>query len=170
MNYRIGRETRTFEEAFRQGREERWIAGHATFPALRKYFELFGRDRILALRFEDLASRPQSTVRQAFDFLSVDPECTVDISEVHNEGGLWKSSWLGAVTTSIRSNRPLMQALKRRIPAKMWGIAKRVHSDNLVKAPSLRPEIRNDVAEFYREDTERLQELVRLDLSGWLAK
>jgi hypothetical protein len=44
----------------------------------------------------------------------------------------------------------------------------RLWSWNFAKPPALSPKIRRDLTALYREDIEKLQDLIGRDLSGWL--
>ena len=48
-------------------------------------------------------------------------------------------------------------------------IANSVLKRNLGAKPTLSPEIRQELIEYYREDILKLQELIQRDLSEWLA-
>ena len=82
--------------------------------------------------------------------------------------GVWRSEILGRLLVAIRGNLPLMFRLKRVTPSPLWSSAKNLYGKIVADAPALTPEMRHEVSNYFREDTLRIQELVRLDLSDWL--
>ena len=170
MARRNGREEREFEDVFRERRVNGLDAGTSVYESLKRYCDLFGRSQIQAIRFDDLADQVDATLQVLFRFLGVDADFRPDTSKIYNEGGVWRSRTLGNVATAIFSNRPLMARLKRLAPSRVWRVAKKVHNGNIVRAPAMTAEMRHEVSAFFREDTLKVQELVGLDLSDWLAE
>ncbi len=170
MARRNGREEREFDAVFRERKGRPQVAGTSAYEALKRYYDLFGSPQIQAIRFDDLANQLSATLQTLFRFLGVDAHFEPDTSEIYNKGGVWRSPKMGRVATAIISNRLLMARLKRLAPSGVWRIAKNAHNRNIVKAPSLTAEMRHEVSAFFREDTLKIQELVGLDLSDWLAE
>ena len=168
MMKRGGRQHGDFATAFREERNEGWIKSNFSYTNLSRYYELFGSSHIKPIKFDDLAIRTQATLEEVFQFLDVDRGFRPDTSIVHNEGGDWRSPLLGRISAAFQGNWALMQRVKDTVPASAWNLAKRLVRKNKGKAPTLTSELRQEVAEHFREDTLRLQELVGLDLSDWL--
>jgi hypothetical protein len=169
MLNRIGREKRDFASAFHAGKASGGFASEMTCDGLKRYYDAFGASKLKAIKFEELIKRAQTTLEDVFEFLEVDRDIRPNTSDVFNEGGVWKSPILGRVTTGISGNLLLMQRLKRLVPSRMWNLAKRLQTANVAKAPALTPELRHEITAHFREDTLRVQNLVGLDLSDWLA-
>ena len=172
---RDGREKLPFAEAL--GEEKRrtregWAPGWQYtregfyYRNLKRYFELFERDKIRLYLYEELRADPLGLMRDAFRFLGVDEAFVPDISLRHNVSGIPKSALLVSLIT--RRN-PLKTLLKPLLPE---GLRRRisvgVQNRNLTPAPPLSPEDRARLIELYREDILRLQDLLGRDLSSWL--
>ena len=168
MMKRGGRIDSDFRSAFRAGQSESWVRGSFSYEALKRYYERFDASRIKAIKFDALADRTQATLQELFDFLGVDRSFRPDTSTVHNEGGDFKSALLGRLSGRVQGNRALMDRLKTMMPAAAWRVGKEIVRSNKDKAPPLTSELRREVAQHYRDDTLKLQELVGLDLSDWL--
>ncbi len=168
MDKRAGRKDGDFADAFRRGKNEGWVTYNFSYDGLRRYYELFPSSQIKVIRFEDLTTQTQETLEDIFRFLEVDPTFKPDTSTVHNEGGDWKSPALGRMLSVLQSHWSLMQHVKSAVPAPVWSLSKRLVRRNRDKPQPLTTELRREIAQYYREDTLRLQELVRVDLSGWL--
>jgi hypothetical protein len=169
MRRRMGREHRDFATAFRDDYLGAGAVRESTFEELKVYYDLFGSELIKVIRFDGLARDPVATVQDLFSFLNVD-KFEPNTTERFNEGGLWKSESLGKLSTSIRANRVLMDRLKRILPKRAWKMLKGLHSANLAKPPALSDELRADVDRLFGEDTRRVQDLIRLDLSDWIPR
>lgn len=56
-------------------------------PRLRYMLDVFGRDQVKVLRYDDLVHDPDGYFRELFQFLGVDSSFTIDSSVRHNEAG-----------------------------------------------------------------------------------
>lgn len=168
MMQRGGRTSGDFATVFREEKNGGWIKGNLSYKGLSRYYELFGTSQIKPIKFDDLASRTQATLEEIFKFLDIDRNFRPDTSAVHNEGGDWRSPLLGRMSAAFQGNWTLMQRVKNTVPAGVWNLAKELVRKNKKRPPRLTPELRREVAEHFREDTLRLQELVGLDLADWL--
>jgi|SRR5215210_1688650 len=138
------------------------------YVQLKRYFDNFPPDRIKIYLYDDLNSTPIDTLQDAFRFLGVDDSFVPDVSVKHNVSGYPKSRVLDKLLTL----GPVTHALKLYLPAELrWRLSKvhdKLKSRNLVKPPPVQTTVRRHLIETYREDTLKLQELIRRDLSGWL--
>jgi hypothetical protein len=146
-----------------------WPYRHMGFYAaqLARYVSLFDREQVRVYLYEDLCARPVPVLQDMFRFLGVDAGFVPDVSLRYNVSGIPRSARLQALI-----NRPprLKTAVETVLPER-WrvrlGLA--VHRWNLTR-PALDEETRRDLLDGYREDVLRLEDLIRRDLSGWLAE
>jgi len=159
---RILRETGTFEEATRPGRQ--CLEWGFYFPRLKRYYERFPRERIHVILYEDFAADTRSTLRALFTFLGVDPDAEIDTKTRHNRA---------AAPRSVRLNRvlwPSVVAAQSLLPRR-WrgtGVLAALLSKTYRPAPSLSPELRRHLRDTYRDDIVATAELTGRDLSRWL--
>jgi hypothetical protein len=133
---------------------------------LTSYFERFPRERIRVHLFEDLERDPAALVADLFRFLGVDAAFRPDLAGRHNRsGGFIRNPVLRALWT--RSAR-LRITLRPYLPESLRRAAFSTMTGDLV-ATSLDPALRRELVELFRDDTERLQELIGRDLSPWLS-
>ena len=136
---------------------------------LHHWFELFGRERMHVIVFDDLVSDPRSVYRSALEFLRVDPNHQVDLS-VYNPNRRARSGLvqrlLFAPPTPLRATFGKLRSLP---------IAHRVR-DRLVSANSRRaaraemdPELRRALTGEFAPQVAELGELIGRDLSAWSA-
>lgn len=126
---------------------------------LGRYFELFPRERIRIYFYSDYIERPRAMLRDAFEFLGVNPAFAPDLSSGHMQA---------AIPRSYKFNR----ALKR---SGLWQLARRFSPPGVRRAVfrprhaiCLEAGDRTRLVEFYREDVMNLSSLLKCDLSGWL--
>jgi hypothetical protein len=131
---------------------------------LLRYHEAFGPDKVRVHLYEDLSRNPAGVVQDICRFVGVDDSFEPDTSVRYNASGVPRS---GAVSALVRrSSGALGPALKRVVP---FGFRQKVKGRVYAAAPPMPEEAREELAEYYREDVGRLQDLIGRDLSGWLA-
>jgi hypothetical protein len=131
---------------------------------LKRYFDLFGRDRIRVYLHEDLKADPLGLLRDIFRFLGVDEAFAPDTSVRYNVTGLVVPK-NRAVYPLVRRLGTLKPVLRRLLP---FGARKRIKGQVFAEPPPLAPEVRRALREGYREDIVKLEGLIGRDLSGWL--
>lgn len=134
---------------------------------LRRYVDVFGRDRVRVIVFDDLVADPRAVYRSTLEFLRVDPTVEVDLS-VYNPSRRPRSGVVQRlIFTPPGPLRGLVGRL-RRVP-----LAHRLR-DALVSANSRRqardemePALRRLLSEEFAPQVAELGELIGRDLSAW---
>jgi hypothetical protein len=134
---------------------------------LRRYLDVFGRERVHIIVYDDLRDDTAGVVRGTFEFLGVDPTQAVDLG-IHNPN---RSARLGLVQRLIyRPPGPLRRLMPwlRRFP-----LAHRVR-DMVVAANSqpedrapMDPELRRRLTRELAPQVAELGQLIGRDLSAW---
>jgi hypothetical protein len=138
---------------------------------VKRYYEVFGRERVGVWLYEDLRDDPASVARSVFRFLAVDEAFVPDTSSKHNPAGVPTS---GAARAMMRVMDKTVGSARKIFPPKsalfpfVSKTRQAVQSRILTKPPPIDPEIRKGLIEGSREDILKLQELIGRDLSGWL--
>ena len=134
---------------------------------LERYFDAFGRDRVLVLLFDDLKADTPGVVRRVYEFIGVDGSFEPDTAKVHNKSYLPVSRRLHDF--SRRSSR-LKSTLKRVLPGNLGARLKgRVGALNRTDPPTIAPETQRRLDEMYRPHIERLSVLLGEDVTArWL--
>ena len=134
---------------------------------LRHWFDVFGRDRVHVIVFDDMIADPRAAYRATLEFLGVDPAYEVDLS-VYNPNRRARS---GMVQRLIFAPPGPLRALFGRLRA--LPVAHRVR-DRLVSANSSRasraemdPELRRQLTAEFAPQVADLGELIGRDLSAW---
>jgi len=152
------------EETARTATGDRGMFAYLSYgeyaPRIAAYLSLFPRERMLFLRFDDLAADPGSALARVCAFLAIDP-LAVRPERAHNEARVPRNALVAKVK---QSTGPLRDALRPLVPAPLLRRAWRWAHPR----PRLEPALRAELTERLRPDILRTQELTGLDLSPWL--
>jgi hypothetical protein len=130
---------------------------------LRTVFELFPKEQVLVLRFEDLVTDADETLRRIHRFLGVDEYSDGGGIPVLNHSAVVPHDWL----TRIESWATRKRWLADRIPAGVRSrlvVAERRRSVN----PGPPASARRDLIPFFADDIRLTHELTGLDVLEWL--
>ena len=132
---------------------------------LGRYLDLFEREAIKVILFDDLVRDNARTLSDLLGYLGVSPEVPERLPDVANPGGLPRNRTLHAAL----QNKTLLLLGRRFAPEAVMNAAKRLRSRNLVKQ-QLNPEDCARARAFFRDDILRTQDLIGRDLSAWLGE
>lgn len=164
----------TFEEAIAdepRRLQENWAGGIYLQRGLyarhlKVYYDHFSDDQIRVYLFEDLLERPAELFADLFSFLGVDPNFQPDITKTFNVSGTIKNPVMRWIWTRTHPVQVLVRPL---LPKKFRQSISHIFT-NLEKEPvEFAPEIHDQLTEFFRADILSLQQLIKRDLSSWLA-
>jgi hypothetical protein len=178
MYCNLGVEERTFEQALRDeqaGAGNEQLSGQWHYLEaglydrhLRRYLDVFDRSEIKVFLFEELTSDPASVLAALFRFLDVDEDFLPDTNVTFNPSGKPRNR----LVHWLLQKRPITTAIKHRLPESIRGsISAGVASAqqrNLVK-PEMPSAVRTQLVNYFRDDIERLGQLLDRDLTHWLA-
>ncbi|HTR43924.1 MAG TPA: sulfotransferase [Pseudomonadales bacterium] len=138
---------------------------------VRRYFDVFGRERVHVIIYDDLAADTIGTYRTALGFLGVSD--TVDIP-------------IGPINTNVSVKSPLMKtvlndplvrgtaiALRSWLPKPIFSVIQNVgiNISEMNKQPAPRrpidPDLRHSLQREFAPEVERLSELLKRDLTHW---
>ncbi len=132
---------------------------------LKPYLNIFEREQLRIYLYEDFTSDTIGVLQDIFRFLDVTDTFVADTSTRHNESRIPRSPALHAFLAERRSTKNLFKPL---VPFQLRKRIKgHINRRNLVKPP-LNEDLRRRLIELYREDINRLQDMLQRDLSHWL--
>jgi len=130
-----------------------------------RYMDLFGADRVKVFLYEDFKMKPSAVLREAFEFLEVDPAFTPDTSRSFNVSEAARSQ---AIARFVKGRSRAKSAAKRVVPGSLRTAMKRQALElNRARPPTLSPHMRRRLVELYAEDISRLEALIGRDLTRW---
>ena len=172
---RDGLERRTFSEVIRDERRQpiqrditfgTYLASGFCYRFLKSYFDHFPAERIRIHLFEDFSRDPKAVVADLFEFLEVDSSfVTATETRYNRSGGLIRNRILRAVWTKTALLRAA--AIQPYIPETIRDRVFAKFTEDLDKL-SFEPDLEAELNALFREDIERLQDLLDRDLSRWL--
>ncbi len=139
---------------------------------VRRYFNVFGRDRVHVIIYEDFAANVAATCRRTLEFLEVDTTEIQDDFKPVNANKFVKSRVLRAllsdrlVRSSVLAIRPW---LPRGVFKAMQKVDARIRKLNSRHGgrPTLAPDLCQQLKREFAPEVERLSILLERDLSHW---
>lgn len=149
--------------------EPGFYAAHVT-----RFRQTLGPEQVFTLLTEDLAEQPETSLRTLLAWLRVDDRVdTIGLHRRYNETLAVRSPTVeGFLSTGARPLRAVLRALLP-LRSRLWlrnrviRNLKRWNRRAFVRPP-MKPETRERLNRLYRQDLDRLQELLQRDLSSWL--
>ncbi len=131
---------------------------------LERYLELFDRDQLLVLLYDDLSADRQGVMRRIFEHVGVDADFETVEEDAINASGVPTNP---AVAWALRSRAKLRPYVSRSVLERARPMWDRFLSRNLAK-PELSDADRRHLVDIYRDDVKALGSLLGRDLSDWL--
>lgn len=159
----------------REGRESRAVADVLTpgnhaydrsfyYERLKRWYELFPREQIHVIVFEEFAADPARTMREMLAFLGVDASVPIDTSAKHNTAAAPRSVFWTRMAnrTAAFAARYAPKSLRRR------GLGHRIVRSTLRPPDAYPPEVRRRLLDAYRDDITATAALIGRDVPAWL--
>jgi len=136
-------------------------------PQLKRYFQVFGREQVLVLLFDEFVDDTEATYHRVLDFLNL-PRCSPCFFEAKNEA---RSLGLLSLRQYLYTHPPLWSAVQAVVPGPIRrGIRRGLEwmtggtSDDV---SSLDPDLRHELLEEQTPHIQDLEALLDRDLSSW---
>jgi hypothetical protein len=134
------------------------------YEQVKRYLDIFPRDNIKIILFDDFKRDTEKVVREIFKFLNINENVPIDFNKKAN---------VGAVPKSVKLNYIIMNTgklLKPLFPNYAKKRIKNIYKNLLLKneKPNLSSKQREALLPFFIEDIKKTQELINRDLSMWL--
>jgi len=137
------------------------------YRQVKNYLDIFDKDKVMIILFEDLKTKPVETCKQVFSFLGVDPTFVPEI-KIHNPSLVPKSFYLNRI---FRYSKIFNTLLKLIIPrdSKRLEVKEKIIHMNLTsqKKISIDPELEKQLLHLFLDDINKLEKLLNVDLSNW---
>jgi len=139
------------------------------FEQVKRYLDVFAKEHVKILLFEDLMEDAGGIIRSIFEFLGVDPWFNVEVHMHFNAfktpKGIFRHLYYSIYATYI-TNWYLRNFLKNLLPTTIKnGLSKVLFYS---KKPQADREAEEYLRKFYREDILRLQGLINRNLEHWI--
>jgi hypothetical protein len=141
-----------------QGRDESWAACSLYHDKLQSYFELFDAAQIKVLILEEWQADVSGTLQEIYRFLGVEERFELP-SHINYRAG--EVTWPGV------RKWPLVQAMKPYLPSRLLMALNAAKVRVTPAHGKLSQEARAAMAEWYRDDIRKLEDLLGRDLAVW---
>ncbi len=133
---------------------------------VQRYLEVFGREQVHVVTFDDLIDDAPGVYRQVLDFLEVDAEFTPSF-DVHNPAKVIRNRW---VTSFLKKRPRLRHAVLTAVPEsarQRIGDALALIFRPLRRQSKLNPALRIELQTQFAPEIEALGKILDRDLSHW---
>jgi hypothetical protein len=162
----------SFDEVVKE-KDPRFIQRGMYHKQIARYFDLFPPGRICILIYEEVFADPASALGTLADFLDVETDFFHSLQELaqrENASSAYRSPILHNMTIGV--TRFLREHLSLSIivdAAKTIGLAKVVKQANRKEEryPPIQKQHRVELTRYYRDDIEKLEQLIDCDLNHW---
>lgn len=128
---------------------------------IKPWLDVFGRENIHFIFFEELERDPLSVMEAIFGWLGVDHGFRPKL--VHLERG-GDSRWIG----KIQAPNSIKRQIKKMLPRLLLARLRAQMQARTIERPTFDPEIRAILRNYYSEDIKELALMADKDLSSWL--
>jgi len=138
-------------------------------PQVRRYLDVFGRERVYFVLLEDLATKRLEAYRGVLEFLGVDPDFVPPVMDVINPNT--EARVVGLQRTRQRL-MPVEMVVRRLVPRRLFGVLKAplkaVWDANLRQAPRppMSAELETELTDYFAPDVASLRRLIGRDLAA----
>ena len=169
---RDNRETLSFAEALEKEDERlrnNWIwawqykNSGLYYKQVKAYLDNFKKVKIIV--FDDFKNNPQKILREISGFLEINEDFEFDTSYKYNVSGEPKNPLLYKLETS----GSFVKLAKKVIPQKLIAYIKnKFTGEKQMSKQAMEPETRKKLIDFFKNDVQKLEQLIQRDLSHWL--
>jgi hypothetical protein len=154
------------------GKSQLYVEFGMYYEQVKRYFDIFGREQVKVIVFEEFVQRPEQTVNEVLAFLGVKYTVT-EIREQHNPYSVPRtplSRWIFALFRWLRARNVRFYKLLMLLPdsvlqslplpsGKSSGFAAKILFKRIEK-PKMEPEAFKFLQEIYHDDVLRLESLL----------
>lgn len=151
-----GAESRSFDEAIEQHSGS--IENGFYARQLGRYLDLFKRDQLLIMLYEDLVANPAEGLKTIFAFLDIDPRVTVPADTIQERVNATRLRQPGE-----KKSRGLLAKIRKAIRSP----APPAPVPDKLQYPPLNSQVREKLLAIYRDDIRALETMLDRDLSHW---
>ncbi|MBC8047522.1 MAG: sulfotransferase [Fimbriimonadaceae bacterium] len=133
------------------------------YEQVKRYYDLFPATQIKVIVFDDFKKDAKGVMKDLFQFVAVNPDFDIDMSQKYNEAGMPRFGKLNYILTQTG----LYTLSKKIIPENFKQAVKKIFYSKS-NIPKITAEEKKWLADYYRHDVNSLSQLLNRDLSGWL--
>tara|TARA_B110000263_G_C14953351_1_gene349125 strand:- start:26 stop:601 length:576 start_codon:yes stop_codon:yes gene_type:complete len=134
------------------------------YEMVKAYMESFKNIHIIF--YEDFRDNIESEMNKIYNFLGISNNIEIDFITKHNVGGkIWKDKKMKHL---FMKDNPIKSILKSVLPKKLRkGIRNNLVNVSTNKVVPIKAETRKHLNDYFKQDVEKLSELLNKDLQHW---
>jgi len=135
-------------------------------PQVRRYFEVFDRERVHIIIFDDFAGATPEVYRRTCEFLEVEQEFQPEFDVINSNKGVHSAMVRSLLRDPPGPVRLFLKLLGRPARQGVKGWLRRLNTRYEPRSP-MAPELRRRLQVEFAPEVERLSTLLRQDLTSW---
>jgi len=136
------------------------------YEQVKRYLEIFPEEQVLILLNEELRDQPADVLQRIYQFLEVYPNFEVSFEKEHNTASVPRNLFFKKIITVNTFRVKIRRALKNSF------LKKYVKNLMFTKPQNekIKPETSTALSVYFKNDIQRLSQLINKDLSSWIQK
>jgi len=143
------------KESYRFGPNRRLVVG-LYFQSLRRYLNVFGKDNVKIIVFEEFIENPKKTIEEILKFLRVDFFLDDFKGKPYNPYAVYR----GQISQKILRNKVITSIVERTLPQSLRSIIRTKIFEKKELKPKMTSIDKNMLIEFYQDDVQKLQSML----------
>jgi hypothetical protein len=137
------------------------------FPQVKRYLDVFGRDRVKIILFEDFKKHTREIYTDTLNFLEIDPNFTPDFKIVNANKRVRSSKLMSIIRHPPHIIQKMLRRLlpsefKDRLVATLWSM-----NAQYISRKPMDFDLRLQLINEFTPGIRKLEALIDVDLSGW---
>lgn len=144
------------------------------YQQLKPYFDIFSKEQIKVVLFEDMRKDKKAFYKEITDFIGADEFYPETLDNKSNATKKPRSVALNRIIQGTRhfitkNNMEWLIPFLRKLGIVQLGelVRDKVNITKMDKKPELTPELSQKIRDYYLDDIEKLEKLIQRDLSHW---
>jgi len=138
------------------------------YDQLKRYYDSFPKENIKVFIYEEFQENPLKVYSELCKFIDVDSRFIPDMSSEHNKGGIPKNK----IIWNLMMKRNIWKTLFNHLmPIKIRKMIKeKIEARNVNKKPQLDKNKRKELSVQFRDEINKVEQLIEQDLTVWKLK
>lgn len=133
---------------------------------VKRYYELFDKDKVKVLKFEDFIKDSSSTKKEICAFLGLEPiEETNNFEQRYNATGYPVNKFVQKTLIRI-SSIPFKDKVMKYTPENLINLLRSIRQNNLYK-PELNDSEKKELMKYFHQDIKKLKKITGMDFPEW---
>jgi len=160
-----GREDKSFGEVIEE--KNHYIKRGLYYSQIKRYLDVFGKNKVKVIKSEDFKEETEKVIIETLNFLGLEYEGDIETEKKYNKSGVVISETIKNV---LEHENKIKKIVKKLVPEEIVSFVgqevRRINKQSR-KKPDMKNKLKRKLKSFYKKDVEKLEEMLREDLSKW---